>query len=543
MTDQKPQLVADYYRSNFDRLVEHARHWYADLLTTEEADWIAAYSYLPADAQCLLVRLLIRKGEWFRSDKLNYDEIVDLDAAARELEQGGFIYINPAISEQQLAAVLLTRAELIRLFAPNNKTLRKAQLVEQLSAEPVSPELDVNFDIFYLNNSKVIELLTLLFFANTRQDISQFVTEDLGLHQFENYQLSRERRFFNNREQVDNLLQIARINDRHDKITERSRELLVSLLEDIPLECGHSYADIKRAQLINRLARDLERCGEEDLALQWYSQVKLAPGRERRIRILHKQEKLDKAEQILQEMQQQPQDVSEQEMAERLALKIKRSRGEKTRRAIKPQYSENHLSLELQGKRVELAVKEEYEQQGWHVYFIENQLLNALFGLAFWDIIFAPVDGAFINAYQTAPLDLYTQEFSQKRKAELQKRLQQLRHGNLECIERHYHQKQGTANNFVHWSLIDEELLKLALTSIKGELLADLFEVMLSDLKLYRSGMPDLIAFKQNRFQWIEVKGPGDKLQDSQWRWIKEFNRLQVPFSVCYVNHEKKKVG
>lgn len=66
-------------------------------------------------------------------------------------------------------------------------------------------------------------------------------------------------------------------------------------------------------------------------------------------------------------------------------------------------------------------------------------------------------------------------------------------------------------------------------------MLVDLFSVQLRDLKLYRNGMPDLIAFKGDQFEWIEVKGPGDKLQDNQWRWNKEFNRLKVPFSVCYV--------
>lgn len=66
-------------------------------------------------------------------------------------------------------------------------------------------------------------------------------------------------------------------------------------------------------------------------------------------------------------------------------------------------------------------------------------------------------------------------------------------------------------------------------------MLMELFKVQLSDLKLYRNGMPDLIAFKGEQFEWIEVKGPGDKLQDNQWRWIKEFNRLNVPFAVCYV--------
>ncbi|TOP05084.1 hypothetical protein CGH26_21855, partial [Vibrio parahaemolyticus] len=61
-----------------------------------------------------------------------------------------------------------------------------------------------------------------------------------------------------------------------------------------------------------------------------------------------------------------------------------------------------------------------------------------------------------------------------------------------------------------------------------------------SDLKLYRNGMPDLIAFRDNEFEWIEVKGPGDKLQDNQWRWIKEFSRLNVPFVVCYVTARKE---
>jgi hypothetical protein len=58
---------------------------------------------------------------------------------------------------------------------------------------------------------------------------------------------------------------------------------------------------------------------------------------------------------------------------------------------------------------------------------------------------------------------------------------------------------------------------------------------MLSDLKIYRNGMPDLILFKDGEFEWVEVKGPGDKLQDNQWRWISHFKRLKVPFSVAYV--------
>ncbi len=107
--------------------------------------------------------------------------------------------------------------------------------------------------------------------------------------------------------------------------------------------------------------------------------------------------------------------------------------------------------------------------------------------------------------------------------------------GNTYTLLTRYDEKFGISNPFVHWSLISKELLEMALDTIPTNMLMALFKIQLSDLKLYRNGMPDLIAFKGNEFEWIEVKGPGDKLQDNQWRWIKEFTRLNVPFAVCYV--------
>lgn len=33
----------------------------------------------------------------------------------------------------------------------------------------------------------------------------------------------------------------------------------------------------------------------------------------------------------------------------------------------------------------------------------------------------------------------------------------------------------------------------------------------------------------------IEVKGPGDRLQDNQRRWLAFFHRCEMPVAVCYV--------
>ena len=52
-----------------------------------------------------------------------------------------------------------------------------------------------------------------------------------------------------------------------------------------------------------------------------------------------------------------------------------------------------------------------------------------------------------------------------------------------------------------------------------------------------RAGMPDLIQFwpAERRYRMIEVKGPGDRLQDNQKRWLAFCAQHGMPVDVCYV--------
>lgn len=56
-------------------------------------------------------------------------------------------------------------------------------------------------------------------------------------------------------------------------------------------------------------------------------------------------------------------------------------------------------------------------------------------------------------------------------------------------------------------------------------------------MRANRSGFPDLIQFwpAERRYNMIEVKGPGDRLQDNQLRWIGFCVLHQMPVSVCYL--------
>jgi len=308
-------------------------------------------------------------------------------------------------------------------------------------------------------------LLT-LFFANTHQDLSQFVLDDLGLHQFEKYQLSKERRFFDCREQIEQLLQLSQITQLYNDADRKQLAVLEQCYQLIPSSIEHNYIERKRQHLINDIARDFERIGEYARALELFRTTHLPPTRERQARILDKLDHDETFSDIVTEMVTHPVDLAEYEVATKLEQRVRRKQGEKVARTSKPKCHEYRLELDLSTQRVELAAKDYFEQQGWQVFYAENSFLNGLFGLAFWDVIFAPVEGAFLNAYQYKPLDLYHSDFQEKRQDVINSVFTQMGNEGLAHLKARYREKFNVSNPFVHWAGFEFELLEAALETI-----------------------------------------------------------------------------
>lgn len=545
MLDNTPVLPPTYYLDNFQRLIEHAQQWYLDLLTPQEQEWLQRFMALPSPARCALVRMFSRKGHWFRSDKLNYQEIDDFPLQLERLGEQGFIRSSkgmnearPVISYSELARELLTKPELFQVFPDlvSNRAARKDVLLQQLPDETFTGFEQLPFACIELLHPEFINLLLVLFFGNTHQDLSQFVLSDLGLNTFEPVTITLETRFFQSREQVDELLTLHKIHNQYYEITTKDSVSLTALLDSIPTNSDHTALIRRRSKLINLIARDLERLEEYQLALDYFAQSHLPPSRERQARIHDKLNQTQAMSDVVTDILQYPIDVAELEVAHKLEQRVQRLQGHKVPRTKKPTCENEHLKLDLSTVRVEEAVRAYMETQGWHCYFSENTFLNGLFGLAFWDVIFAEVDGAFINQYQYRPLDLYHDDFVSKRQELIEQTFSALNDEGMEILLDTFQAKQSIANPFVQWAYFSKDLLERAIEHIPLPVLCDLFRILLKDLKLYRTGMPDLIVFNEHGFRWIEVKGPGDKLQDNQWRWIKEFNKLGIPFSVCWVN-------
>ena len=79
--------------------------------------------------------------------------------------------------------------------------------------------------------------------------------------------------------------------------------------------------------------------------------------------------------------------------------------------------------------------------------------------------------------------------------------------------------------------------LELALDCIPPAHLQKFFERLLADVRANRSGLPDLIQLwrDEHRYRLIEVKGPGDRLQDNQIRWLNFCLAQDIPVAVCKV--------
>ncbi|WP_232455029.1 VRR-NUC domain-containing protein [Oceanisphaera avium] len=189
--------------------------------------------------------------------------------------------------------------------------------------------------------------------------------------------------------------------------------------------------------------------------------------------------------------------------------------------------------------RVEAAVIAHLSDSHTRLFHVENHLFNGLFALLFWPALFAPVRGAFFHPFQNGPADLYRPGFIDSRADWLTEGFAHLTNASYKAvIWARYQEKYGLSCSFIHWPSLSEELLSLALAAIPAAHLKAVFEYLLLDLRHHRKGMPDLIEvnIKQQSYRLLEVKGPGDRLQDHQQLWIQTMLQQGLPVSLYQVS-------
>ncbi|KAF9227566.1 hypothetical protein BS17DRAFT_773961 [Gyrodon lividus] len=189
---------------------------------------------------------------------------------------------------------------------------------------------------------------------------------------------------------------------------------------------------------------------------------------------------------------------------------------------------------------VEALALQRYQEQGYKGVHCETRVIAILFGLLFWDIIFASIPGAFETPYQTAPLDVAEDSFYHSRKDLMEKRLSDIEAGEAVNIIRHVdsvHRASGTWCVGVRWDLFSSEDLVDIVTCFGGKALSVICRVLCEDYASRGSGGPDLFLWNPEKgtCKFVEVKGPGDTLQENQRVWIDVLLRAPTPVEICRV--------
>ncbi|KAK0211693.1 VRR-NUC domain-containing protein [Armillaria fumosa] len=188
---------------------------------------------------------------------------------------------------------------------------------------------------------------------------------------------------------------------------------------------------------------------------------------------------------------------------------------------------------------VETRTLQAYAEQGYKGFHSETRILTTIFGLLFWDIIFADIPGAFETKFQTAPLDIAEDSFYYARKELIQVRLREIEDGKAaEILERHdrTYRPNKTWCVGVKWEYPKDDLLEIV-QCFKGESLATICHLFCEDYGGRSSGAPDLIVWKpeDRECKFVEVKGPGDRLQENQKLWCDALQRAGVEVQLCHV--------
>jgi hypothetical protein len=535
-----------YYLKNFQTVLSSIETRYAELLSLKERQFITHFAALPRASQALLVRMVMRQGVFFRRSRLKYPEIGETFAAVEPLLKSCLVDPAPTLPVEQLT-LLLTKQELLQCFTVERsyRSLKKTDLVAALAARfPGSKTLrdwcpNLGDCIYELKAAPVCERFRWMFFGNFHQDWGEFVLADLGIFTYEAVPESLKSAAFRTRAHIDSFEHLY-----------ACRQLLAAgspadeVLAGMPAPIvGCDWLEDRRQKLLFYIARAFEKSGDPAAALRVLSTCSYRGARMRAIRLRERAHQWEAGRDLCLAAQSNPENESERQQAARLLARLNRKLGiagsETPNSRLLPTF-EMSMDTSLDAA-VEYRVRDclaTEDGPASAIYYVENGLMNSLFGLLCWRAIFAPIPGAFFHDFQSGPADLSSGYFFARRQSLFAECFAELESDRYKrTIRQCLATKAGTQNSFVTWGLLSRRLLDWALTCIPAAHLKLMFEWIARDVQDNRAGFPDLVQFwpQQRRYRMIEVKGPGDRVQDNQRRLLDFCVSHGIPVSVCLV--------
>ena len=280
---KRPVLPVFYYLDHFTEMLSFVEKTYGSILTDEHLAFVVRFNTLSRDAQCLLIRMINRRGSIFNREHLKYAEIGNVEHGLRSLENGGH---TRSLTEHDYAAFVtcLPKSDLATGaknagFADARSSWSKPKLIEFYLANIPFPTASAHCggDRFVaLDGTESVEFLLYLYFGKTEDDLKNFALRDLGIMRT-NKMSSFSARFTDGGE-ARACFYYSRLLDRlASKRADVFRQAIGDILGGPP--CATEYASDFRSRAAFQVGQFFEKQGDVDLARQLYRAGSSSGGR------------------------------------------------------------------------------------------------------------------------------------------------------------------------------------------------------------------------------------------------------------------------
>ncbi|HSG91583.1 MAG TPA: VRR-NUC domain-containing protein [Pseudomonadales bacterium] len=540
-------IPADYYVDKLRHMSAWVRRHHGALVPPRLSGFLAAFDRLPDDARRLLLRLLMRRGPHFRLDRLAYAEVGDVTTATLALALAGVARLQVDVEVRLgLLRVPELRALLDACGVPVPPAGQRRDVLLCRCRELPRAQLDARLPAAVtVRLDDVIAPLRLLFFGGLRQDLTEFILADIGTLRFAVVPLS-PRLPWSDRAGLERSLVIHRVADHlhdlerilpadADASWHAPLDALADALAGVPED---AQARGRRARALIRLAELQARAGRPERRLALLRMADQPPARERLCRLLAAAGRTADADRVQACMRAAPADAVERRFAERFDTRAGRCRPQR-RGSVRIRFTRLVLPRLESPLRIEARVADHLAAFGSRALHLENHLPGMLFLLGFWDILFEPLPGAFVQPFQAGPTDLFEADFRARRAGPIDARLAAIADGTYGCA--HFlavaRQHCGTLNPFWPWSGAGLRAADAILRSLPPALRAAICAYVAEDPLRARRGFPDLTVANGvgGCVAFWEVKGPGDQLRPAQRDWLEQLTRAGAQAAVMEV--------
>ena len=288
---KRPDLPIYYYHDHFVEMLAFVRATYGSILTDEHETFVTRFQHLSKDAQCLLIRMVNRRGTIFNRSLFRYAEISDLERAVDDLLACGQARFLRDEDYSAFVACLPKDVLLSGAKAAGRTDVRvswpKAKLADYFLAQvpfEVAAEHCGASKFIALDDIRPLEFLLYLYFGKTENDLKNFALRDLGIMRT-NKATSFKARFTDGDE--------ARACFHYSRLLDRLEVKSLTIYQDAVTDifggpdCSSDYAADLRSRAAWLVGQFFEKRAETDLARQLYRAGSSPECNERLVRLLY----------------------------------------------------------------------------------------------------------------------------------------------------------------------------------------------------------------------------------------------------------------